>query len=210
MLQYRPLTHPEDRRWYNPNRDLSNVGLQITIGGIKMLDAGVTQVDIKQWLNQQGIKDEDIEIAIKKLACAFDEIANKSLTEALEHSGFMEIPVPIRLLILHYVGLAFLDATFICVKDALFNSDKPPMTLEQFQTELAETLERFQYWRQPIIRIIFNWLRSKVLTDMPVETRKGDSRDEKTASAPEPAQSPLGGSDRAGEAAIAGEGRKEE
>lgn len=159
-LQFRPATVSPDREWYNPMRDLANVGLYIAQGGMKILDQQLETTEYQKFLIGQNVSVKDLEKAAEILCQVMALIETHTLTDAKYEAGFADLPLAVRLLILSALGEAFLDATFICVKDVLFSENSKPMGLEELQAAIKEALKRHaeEFSPNPFVR---GWFRIK-------------------------------------------------
>ena len=143
MLQYRPTagTVPS-RAFYNPGRDLANCGVLLAKQAMQCLDQRLEKdADLKKYMQQHNIKEEDINEAVRKLAESYNLIINKQPYPALKEAGFLEVPFPIRMLLFAMMGEQLFVATFSAVKDVSRPESEPPL-------EAREFLELVQTWGQ--------------------------------------------------------------
>lgn len=145
MLQYRPTTADPNRLWYNPARDLANVGINIINGGVQRLDCLIEQTEVKKLLIGNGISEEIVESAFNSFIKALESIKEtKNWNEAMAAAEFGNQPLLARLLILSAIGDAFIDATIICVKDLTESEIAFPLTIEEMKLKLKEAIEKYK------------------------------------------------------------------
>jgi hypothetical protein len=142
MLQIRPREVRPERRtpFYNPERDIGYIGMGLVRASVFAHDAKFQEPWYKQFLEDHGLTEDDIDQGLMKLAEACRQIIDApNPPAALDAVGFSALPPAVQLAIYGKLGQVFLAATWGGVKDVKdFQSGTPAEVLE-----LADTIEAF-------------------------------------------------------------------
>ena len=145
LLQWRPKDGKANTRdaFYSPARDLAYIGPEIIKRAMSSLDG-----TIEPWLAEFLVTNNvtiDTLIETKaplKFATAVNQIIKAaSPVDAVEASGFAELPAAIQLLIYARIGQVMLAATWSCVKDVSAPDSSPPAAIEDILQAAEDALK---------------------------------------------------------------------
>lgn len=132
MLQIRPKGTNDP--FYGPHRDLAYLFPHIAYAAMQGLDAGAWQPWYKEWLNHNGVTEEQLGEGARVLAlfckCCTAKIDEHSAEDVLERVGFFDLPRPVQFVIQAKLGQIMLGAFFASIREVTYLGEQPPIDLK--------------------------------------------------------------------------------
>ncbi len=139
MHQMRPPGQP-DAAAYAPGRDLAWIYAPALREAVEGLNKVNWAEEFKGWPEAVGITEEDFAKGVTALCDAHTHFTGNSAVkepmDALRLSGFLDVPNPVRVLLIYRLGLVLLGGFFVSIRDVT-RKDVPPPQIEDIAKLVA-------------------------------------------------------------------------
>lgn len=139
MHQMRPPGQP-DAPAYAPGRDLAWIYVPALREAVEGLNKVNWTEEFKGWPEAVGITEGDFAKGVTALCDAHTHfVGNSSVKEpmdALRLAGFLDVPSPVRVLLIYRLGLVILGGFFVSIRDVT-RKDVPPPQIEDIAKLVA-------------------------------------------------------------------------
>lgn len=145
MFHWRKNTEGNRDKWYTPARDVANIGPELVRLGVVSLEEKFWEPWFKQYMADHSLSYEDLGPAAVKLAKGVNRIiALGNPTEALQESGFSELPPPLQAAFYCKMGQVLLAAIWAGIKDVSQPDSSPPPTIADIMAFVEYQYGKFQ------------------------------------------------------------------
>jgi hypothetical protein len=130
---------------YNPERDFALVGVDLIRAAMSALEAQFHEPWFKQFMNTYSLTEADFAQAARPFAQAVSRVVDApNPTEALQDSGFSDLPAPVQMAIYCKLGQVLLAAVWSGVKDVSKPESDPPLSVLEFIDDVEEMVAKFE------------------------------------------------------------------